>query len=178
MTSRGARPYLRWNSRAEVRSETRIVRLGAGAPEVCDANQSGLVQVRGPQVFPGYLDPAHDQGTLGPDGWLGTGDVGYLRPDGRLVLTGREKDLIVRSGHNIDPAAIEDVANQFPGVQISAAVGMPDQYAGEVPLLFVVPVPGVRLDLAAWKRICRPRFTSRPRVRAASWSSMRCRSPP
>ena len=81
-----------------------------------------------------------------PDGWLTTGDVGYLTADARLVLTGREKDLIVRSGHNIDPAAIEDVANQFEGVQISAAVGMPDQHAGEVPALFVVPKPGARRE--------------------------------
>jgi len=54
----------------------------------------------------------------------------------------------VRSGHNIDPAAIEDVANQFAGVEISAAVGMPDQYAGEVPALFVVAVAGAELDMA------------------------------
>jgi len=80
-------------------------------------------------------------------GWLITGDIGYLTEDERLVLTGRAKDLIVRSGHNIDPAAIEDVANGFPGVQISSAVGMPDQYAGEVPILFVVPAPGQAIDL-------------------------------
>jgi fatty-acyl-CoA synthase len=85
---------------------------------------------------------------LTDDHWIGTGDVGYLTPDQRLVLTGREKDLIVRSGHNIDPAAIEDVANAFPGVQMSSAVGMPDAYAGEVPILFVVPSPGERIDLA------------------------------
>lgn len=132
-------------------SQTRIVRLGSD-DDPCAPGESGLVQVRGPQVFPGYVDPAHDRGTLGADGWLTTGDVGYLGADGRLVLTGREKDLIVRSGHNIDPAAIEDVANRFPGVQISAAVGMPDQYAGEVPALFVVPSPGAEIDLAALRR--------------------------
>jgi fatty-acyl-CoA synthase len=110
------------------------------------------VQVRGPQVFPGYLDPAHNAGTLSADGWLTTGDIGYLTDDERLVLTGREKDLIVRSGHNIDPAAIEDVANQFEGVQISAAVAMPDEYAGEVPALFVVPQPGAAIDLAGLVR--------------------------
>jgi enoyl-CoA hydratase/carnithine racemase/acyl-coenzyme A synthetase/AMP-(fatty) acid ligase len=131
-------------------SETRIIRLGADA-EPCGANESGLVQVRGPQVFPGYVDPAHNIGVLSADGWLTTGDVGYLTGDGRLVLTGREKDLIVRGGHNIDPAAIEDVANRFANVHISAAVGMPDQYAGEVPALFVVPAPGVRIDVPALK---------------------------
>jgi len=130
-------------------SQTRIRRLDADGPGLCGPGESGLVQVRGPQVFPGYVDPAHNAGTLEPDGWLTTGDVGYLTADERLVLTGREKDLIVRSGHNIDPAAIEDVANRFEGVAISAAVGMPDQYAGEVPMLFVVAVPGATLDLAA-----------------------------
>jgi acyl-CoA synthetase (AMP-forming)/AMP-acid ligase II/enoyl-CoA hydratase/carnithine racemase len=129
-------------------SETRIARLGTD-DEICGPDESGSVQVRGPQVFPGYVDPAHNIGTLSTDGWLTTGDVGYLTADGRLVLTGREKDLIIRGGHNIDPAAIEDVANQFPGVQISAAVGMPDQYAGEVPALFVVPSPGTTIDVEA-----------------------------
>ncbi len=132
-------------------SQTRVVRLGSAAVEPCAPEETGLVQVRGPQVFPGYVDPAHNIGTLGPDGWLTTGDLGYLTRDERLVLTGREKDLIIRGGHNIDPAAIEDVANQIPGVQISAAVGMPDQYAGEVPALFVVPAPGAQIDLDALK---------------------------
>jgi len=133
-------------------SETRIVSLDAARPGPCRANETGLVQVRGPQVFPGYLDPAHNAGTLAPDGWLTTGDVGYFTDDARLVLTGREKDLIVRSGHNIDPAAIEDVANQFDGVQISAAVAMPDEYAGEVPALFVVAQPGASVDVSALAR--------------------------
>jgi fatty-acyl-CoA synthase len=116
-------------------------------PEPCAPLQSGLVLVQGPQVFPGYVDPKHNVGVLTDAGWLITGDIGYLTEDERLVLTGRAKDLIVRSGHNIDPAAIEDVANDFPGVQISSAVGMPDQYAGEVPILFVVPAPGQAVDL-------------------------------
>ncbi len=127
-------------------SQTRIVRPGT-EDDPCVPGESGLVQVRGPQVFPGYVDPSHNRGTLGADGWLTTGDVGYLTADQRLVLTGREKDLIIRSGHNIDPAAIEEVANEFAGVQISAAVGMPDQYAGEVPALFVVAAPGATIDV-------------------------------
>lgn len=128
-------------------SEMRTVKLGVETLQLCVPDESGLVQVRGPQVFAGYLDPAQNAGTLSDDGWLSTGDVGYLSGEGHLVLTGREKDLIVRGGHNIDPAAIEDVANRFAGVEVSAAVGMPDQYAGEVPMLFVVPAPDVEIDL-------------------------------
>ncbi len=129
---------------------TRIVSLQSPEQmQECPKLTSGLVIVRGPQVFPGYVDPLHNVNVLTDDGWLVTGDIGYLTEDERLILTGRAKDLIVRSGHNIDPAAIEDVANEFPGVQISSAVGMPDQYAGEVPILFVVAGPGHTIDLQA-----------------------------
>ncbi len=129
-------------------ARTRIVAVNSGeVQQECPPLTSGLVLVQGPQVFPGYLDPRHNQGVLTSDHWLITGDIGYLTEDQRLVLTGREKDLIVRSGHNIDPAAIEDVANAFPGVQMSSAVGMPDAYAGEVPILFVVSSPEHAIDL-------------------------------
>ena len=131
-------------------AKTLIAAFGSedGVPEECAPLTSGLVLVQGPQVFPGYVDPIHNVGVLTDSGWLVTGDIGYLTKDERLVLTGRAKDLIVRSGHNIDPAAIEDVANNFAGVQISSAVGMPDQYAGEVPILFVAPAPGQAIDLS------------------------------
>jgi fatty-acyl-CoA synthase len=113
----------------------------------CDIGEIGSVLVRGPQVFPGYKDPQHNAGALLESGWLVTGDLGYMNAEGRLFLTGREKDLIIRSGHNIDPAAIEEVANAHPAVTMSAAVGMPDEYAGEVPVLFVVKAPGENLDI-------------------------------
>ena len=130
-------------------AETKIVGLHDGDTQrQCAPGESGLVLVKGPQVFPGYVDPRHNQGVLTDDHWLVTGDIGYLTEDQRLVLTGRHKDLIVRSGHNIDPAAIEDIANEFPGVQMSSAVGMPDVYAGEVPILFVVASPDQTIDLA------------------------------
>lgn len=133
-------------------AQTRIVSLDSSKSDAVPPQTSGLVLVKGPQVFPGYVDPTHDQGILRQDGWLNTGDVGYLTDDQRLVLTGRAKDLIVRSGHNINPTDIEDVANTFPGVQISAAVGMPDVYAGEVPILYAVPAPGAQLDAALLQR--------------------------
>ena len=134
-------------------AQTRIVNLDPDNSDViCPVGTSGLVLVKGPQVFPGYADPRHDRGILREDGWLNTGDVGYLTDDQRLVLTGRAKDLIVRSGHNINPTDIEDVANTFPGVQISAAVGMPDAYAGEVAILYAVPAPGAKLDASLLQR--------------------------
>ena len=114
----------------------------------CDVGEIGSVLVRGPQVFPGYKDPRHNAGALLEGGWLVTGDLGYMNDENRLFLTGREKDLIIRSGHNIDPASIEEIADAHPAVALSAAVGMPDAYAGEVPILFVIKAPGKDLDIA------------------------------
>lgn len=129
-------------------SEIAIRRPDAGGHYVdCARGEVGLVMVRGPQVFKGYLEPSHNEGAFTPDGFFITGDLGYLDEEGYLFLSGREKDLIIRSGHNIDPLAIEEVANSHPAVALSAAVGMPDEYAGEVPVVFVAPQPGQALDV-------------------------------
>ncbi|TQV67989.1 AMP-binding protein [Exilibacterium tricleocarpae] len=95
----------------------------------------GEIYVRGPQVFGGYL--GSQPSPLDARGWLHSGDLGYLDKHGHLFLTGRAKDLIIRSGHNIDPAVIEHCAEQHPAVSLAAAVGKPDAYAGELPVLYV-----------------------------------------
>jgi fatty-acyl-CoA synthase len=128
----------------------------------CDVGEIGSVLVRGPQVFPGYKDPQHNVGALLEGGWLVTGDLGYMNDENRLFLTGREKDLIIRSGHNIDPAAIEEVANAHPAVTMSAAVGMPDEYAGEVPIIFVVRAPGKDLDVEEFQKYLVEHITEPP----------------
>ena len=71
------------------------------------------------------------------EGWLISGDLGHLDAEGRLFITGRAKDVIIRGSHNIDPAIIEDALLQHPDVAIAAAVGQPDCYAGELPVAFV-----------------------------------------
>jgi fatty-acyl-CoA synthase len=106
--------------------------------EECAAGVNGMVMYHGPNVFPGYTDPARNEGVLFADGWLATGDLGNVDADGRVTLTGRAKDVIIRGGHNIDPAVLENVVDQHPAVRSSVAVGQPDAYAGEVPVLFVV----------------------------------------
>ena len=128
----------------------------------CDVGEIGAVLVRGPQVFPGYKDPRQNVGALLEGGWLVTGDLGYMNAGNRLFLTGREKDLIIRSGHNIDPAAIEEVANAHPAVMMSAAVGMPDEYAGEVPIIFVVRTPGKNLDVEDFQKYLVEHITEPP----------------
>ena len=102
-----------------------------------EANEIGCVCMSGPNVFKGYTDETHNQGLFPKPGWVNTGDLGRQDGDGYFWLTGRKKELIIRGGHNIDPAAIEEPLYQIPGVQVAAAVGRPDPHAGEVPVAYV-----------------------------------------
>ncbi len=102
-----------------------------------DTDEIGSVCLKGPNVFNGYLDDAHNRGIWPKEGWLNTGDMGRKDADGYFWLTGRTKELIIRGGHNIDPASIEDPLYRLDGVQVAAAVGRPDPHAGEVPVAFV-----------------------------------------
>jgi fatty-acyl-CoA synthase len=107
----------------------------------CAPHEIGVITVRGPHVSPGYRNPEHDRGVFG-DGMLDSGDLGYTDEQGRLYIAGRAKDLIIRSGHNIDPLMIENAMATHPAVALAAAVGMPDAYAGELPVCFVALRPG------------------------------------
>ncbi len=120
----------------------RIVALdahGKATNQNVPAGQAGVVLIQAPNVFSGFLDPADNAQAFigeGADAWLNTGDMGWIDSDGRLNLSGRSKDLIIRGGHNIDPKVIEDALASHPAVQLCAAVGMKDDYAGELPVVF------------------------------------------
>jgi fatty-acyl-CoA synthase len=112
-----------------------------------------MVLFRSPNLFSGFLDPVHDDGALTADGWLVTGDLGWVDEAGRLHLSGRAKDLIIRAGHNIDPRLIEDALGGHPAVALCAAVGAPDALAGELPVAYATLRPGARAtaaELMAW----------------------------
>jgi fatty-acyl-CoA synthase len=112
----------------------------------------GVVVMRGPQVFPGYLNPRDNAGAWAEDAaghrWLNTGDLAKSDAEGYLWLSGRAKDLIIRGGHNIDPQVIEEAMCRHPAVAIAAAVGQPDAYAGEVPMCYVVLREGTKASEA------------------------------
>lgn len=103
----------------------------------CAAHQPGIVVLKGPSVSPGYTDARRNGGMFSPDGHLISGDLGHLDEEGRLFLTGRAKDVIIRGAHNIDPSMIEEAFAQHPDVHACAAVGEPDPYAGELPAVFL-----------------------------------------
>ncbi len=113
----------------------------------CETDEIGLLLISGPNVFAGYLADEHNAGLWLDCGdgrrWLNTGDLGRQDADGYFWLTGRKKELIIRGGHNIDPAAIEEQLHVHPAVQIVAAIGRPDAYAGEVPVAYVQLKPGM-----------------------------------
>ncbi|HKI97416.1 MAG TPA: acyl-CoA synthetase [bacterium] len=103
----------------------------------CAVDEIGVVVMKGPGVFPSYVQERHNRTAFVTDGWLNSGDLGRLDAAGRLWITGRAKDLIIRSGHNIDPIVIEEALYQHPAVSLAAAVGKPDAYAGELPVAYV-----------------------------------------
>ena len=116
----------------------------------------GEVQFRGPSVIPGYWnDPAATAAAIDDDGWLSTGDLGYVAESGDLILVDRKKELIIRGGYNVYPREIEEVLYEHPGVLEAAAVGVPHESLGEEVAAIVVPRPGTRLDaeeLKAWAK--------------------------
>lgn len=107
----------------------------------CGVDEVGVITISGPNVFAGYKVVAHNKGLWINTGdgqqWLNTGDLGRQDSQGYFWLTGRKKELIIRGGHNIDPASIEEPLHRHQAVQIAAAVGRPDAHAGELPVAYV-----------------------------------------
>ncbi len=135
----------------------KVVRPGTW--EELPPGQTGVLAISGPTVFPGYVvgrdDNGHVLDGLGKleAGWLDTGDLARVDADGFVRLAGRAKDLIIRGGHNIDPAIIEDALLAHPAVTAACAVGSPDEHSGEVPVAYVTLAPGTsatEADLLAW----------------------------
>jgi acyl-coenzyme A synthetase/AMP-(fatty) acid ligase len=110
---------------------------GSRAP----AGVEGEVRVSGPMVCKGYTDPALTATAFDDEGYFGTGDLGLLRDDGHIVLTGRIKDIIIRKGENIAAKDIEDLLYQHPKVAEVAVIGLPDRERGEL-VCAVVETPG------------------------------------
>jgi fatty-acyl-CoA synthase len=122
----------------------RAVALNAQGPvaSLCGPHEIGMFQIEGPGVATGYVQHEHARTARTDDGWLITGDLGRIDEDGYVFVTGRAKDIIIRGGHNIDPALIEEPLLQSADVLHAAAVGKPDSYAGELPVAYVQLVPG------------------------------------
>src|SRR3989338_1625522 len=111
-------------------------------------NEIGNLCIRGATVFKGYLQSSKNAGIWVDGDWFNTGDLGRVDADGYIWLTGRSKDLIIRGGHNIDPQMIEEALHKHPAVAMAAAVGKPDEKAGELPVVYVQLKPGAEVSEA------------------------------
>jgi len=146
-------------------STIRIAQMDGNQVEKdCELGESGVVLVKGPQVFRGYKHASDNANAWTEDGWFNTGDLGYLDADGFLYLCGRAKDLIIRSGHNIDPELIEEPLNAHPAINTSIAIGLPDPYAGELPMAFIVFEPGQSLTEQELHDYCAKHISERAAI--------------
>ncbi len=103
-----------------------------------DVDEIGEICLRNPGVFPGYREAERNYGLFSaPGGYLRTGDLGRIDADGYVWITGRSKDLIIRGGHNLDPALIEEALMGHHDVAFCGAIGQPDPVAGELPCAYV-----------------------------------------
>ena len=98
----------------------------------------GEILARGPQIMKGYYNRPEATAEMVKDGWLCTGDMGFMSEDGYFKIVDRKKDMILVSGFNVYPNEIEDVIAMHPKVLEVAAVGVKDDKAGEVPKVFIV----------------------------------------
>ncbi len=105
---------------------------------VSSKDNVGEIQARGPQVMKGYWQRPEDTAQVIKDGWLCTGDIGFMHENGYFQIVDRKKDMILVSGFNVYPNEIEDVLAMHPKVLESAAIGMPDEKSGEVVKVFIV----------------------------------------
>ncbi len=154
----GPRAYLlRSVGKAVPEVEIRIV--DTASLEDLPVGEVGEVWLRGPQVMSGYArNPEATAAAMPGEGWLRTGDAGYLDADGYLFLKDRVKDMIISGGENIYPAEVENALFSHPAIADCAVIGVPSERWGETVKAIVVPRPGHTIEEAEVIAFCRERL--------------------
>ncbi|WBU63715.1 acyl-CoA synthetase [Paracoccus aerodenitrificans] len=147
-------------------SHVRILNRRDDAFVECATDEVGEICVASPGVFEGstYTESDKNRDLFAEGRFLRTGDLGRIDPDGYLWITGRAKDLIIRGGHNLDPAEIEDALLSHPDVAFAGAIGQPDARAGELPCAYVELVEGGKVTDAELLEHARSRIHERAAV--------------
>ncbi|WP_172331523.1 acyl-CoA synthetase [Mangrovicoccus sp. HB161399] len=132
----------------------------------CGTDEVGEICIANPGVFEGstYTEPGKNLGLFADRRYLRTGDLGRIDADGYLWITGRKKDMIIRGGHNIDPAEIEEALSGHPAVAMVGAIGQPDAHAGELPCAYVELVAGAKVMTGDLMEFGRSRIHERAAV--------------
>ena len=120
--------------------------------------EPGEIRVRGPQMIESYRNRPKETAETIRDGWIYTGDMGYLDDDGYLFVVDRKKELILSGGFNIYPREVDEVLNSHPDTLEVATVGVKDSFRGEIPKAFVVLKPGRNLSADQLLAYCRERL--------------------
>lgn len=151
--------------------EVSIKQLDEQGRYLRDAAQDeiGNLCIRGATVFKGYLQTGKNQGIWVDGDWFNSGDLGRIDADGYIWLTGRSKDLIIRGGHNIDPQMIEQALHGHPAVALAAAVGKPDEKAGELPVVYIQLKPGSQASEAQLLAHAAAHISERAAVPKDAW---------
>ena len=128
--------------------------------QTVEVGQAGELLVRGPQVFAGYWNQPRETAEVLSNGWLRTGDIAMMSPDGFFTLIDRKRDVIILDGLNVYPSEVEEVLNSHPGVKESAVVGVPELARGERVIAYVVLVPGLVPDRSELLAYCAKRLAA------------------
>ena len=131
-------------------TDVKILKDGPDGPVECGVDEVGEICIDNPGVFEGstYTEVDKNRDLFHHEVYLRTGDLGRIDADGYIWITGRAKDLIIRGGHNIDPAEIEEALAGHEAVAFAGAIGQPDAFAGELPCVYVELVDGASVTEA------------------------------
>jgi Acyl-CoA synthetases (AMP-forming)/AMP-acid ligases II len=120
--------------------------------------KEGEIVIRGPMVMKGYWKMPKETAEVIRNGWLYTGDIGYVDPDGYFYITDRKKDIIIKGGENISPRSIEEILHAHPAVAEAAVIGIKDQVYGEEIKAFVAFKPGQTATADEIKEFCKQKL--------------------
>ncbi|MFB3924775.1 MAG: long-chain fatty acid--CoA ligase [Syntrophales bacterium] len=138
-------------------TDLKIVDLETGKKDL-KIGEAGEICFKGPQVMMGYYKKPEETALVLEDGWLKTGDVGFLDEDGYLTIVDRKKDVIIASGFNVYPKEIDELLMTHPKILEVCTVGVPDAYRGETVKVFIVVKPGQTLTADEVLGFCKERL--------------------
>ncbi|MCV6576797.1 MAG: acyl-CoA synthetase [Cohaesibacter sp.] len=147
-------------------TDVKILNHTPDGPVECGVDEVGEICIDSPGVFTGstYTEADKNHELFHHDQYLRTGDLGRIDEEGYIWITGRAKDLIIRGGHNIDPAEIEEALAGHEAVAFVGAIGQPDEHSGEVPCAYVELVAGASVDMDELRSYCKRHIHERAAV--------------
>lgn len=128
--------------------------------EELPVGEVGEVAVKGPQIMLGYWNNEEETNKVLEDGWMYTGDIGYMDEEGFFYIVDRKSDMIIAGGYNIYPREVEEVLYEHEGIQEVTVAGIPDEYRGETVKAFIVRKQGVTITEEELDEFCRERLAA------------------